>query len=157
MIYAMAIEGLHYIKFGKAKNPLARGRVLQTGCPGKLRVIAAVPWDDSDEGKIHTALAKSKLHGEWFYGDERTVSLVQIMMCPNSCDEERRYKVAMEYLGGVAVIPEVVFNSLPEVSKNVVLLSNPEVKRSVKRWDRDSWNAYMREYMKKHRALKKNA
>ena len=57
----------------------------------------------------------------------------------------------------VAVIPGIVFNALPEISKNVVLLSNPEVKRSVKRWDRDSWNAYMREYMKKHRALKKNA
>ena len=57
-------------------------------------------------------------------------------------------------LNEVAVVPEVVFNALPEVSKNVVLLSNPEVKGPVKRWDRDSWNAYMREYMRKRRAVK---
>ena len=56
----------------------------------------------------------------------------------------------------VAVVPEVVFNALPEVSKNVVLLSNPEVKGPVKRWNRDSWNAYMKDYMKKRRAEKKH-
>ena len=44
------------------------------------------------------------------------------------------------------------------VSSKIILVSNPEVhdkptgKQPVKRWDRDSWNAYMKEYMRKKRA-----
>ena len=51
--------------------------------------------------------------------------------------------------------PKEAFKKI-RVSSKVILLSNQEVKGSVKRWDRDSWNAYMKDYMKKRRAEKKH-
>lgn len=98
MIYAIAVEGLPYIKFGKAKNPKTRLKELQIGSPHRLRLVAAVDWHDSNEFLIHMAFKNSRYRSEWFIVDDNVAGLLNIMMCPNAHDEQLRFGVAMEYI-----------------------------------------------------------
>ncbi|MFN3169276.1 MAG: GIY-YIG nuclease family protein [Hyphomicrobiales bacterium] len=53
-------------KVGYSKNPWSRANDLSTGRADKLKVIATVRGDRSDERAVHSALESHKIRGEWF-------------------------------------------------------------------------------------------
>ncbi len=60
----MGIDGP--VKIGIARNPIQRLLTLQVGCPQALHLVAVVPAPRCVERVLHTALAVSRIHGEWF-------------------------------------------------------------------------------------------
>ncbi len=68
MIYAIQAEGTEYVKFGITNGESVKTRlcILQVGCPHKLVLLAAAPWFDSDEERIHHYLREHHIRGEWF-------------------------------------------------------------------------------------------
>lgn len=66
-IYAIHAEGTNRYKIGfTGQTPEHRIKVMQTGSPFKLVVLAFRPGTIKDEQKVHTALAKFRVQGEWF-------------------------------------------------------------------------------------------
>lgn len=65
------------VKIGTTTSPMdARLRVLQTGHPHKIRVLAWTLGGYELESALHTIFAGSRLYGEWF---ERTPALCRLM------------------------------------------------------------------------------
>lgn len=83
-IYAMRAGD--FIKFGWAKDVDARRLQLQTGCPQKIEVLAAVEWPRSYEKAIHAMHERSKTHGEWFEANDATMETVR-QMRKNAAEE----------------------------------------------------------------------
>src|SRR3990167_9986203 len=97
MIYAIEAVGLGMVKLGKAKRPAEMLDVLKTGCPVPLKLIAAVPWHDSNERLIHECFAGERRCGEWFEASYRVTEFVNVMACPNA-DEQTKFSMAMVML-----------------------------------------------------------
>jgi Meiotically up-regulated gene 113 len=60
------------LKIGKANDPKARMAELQTGCPDKLKLLAAVPCRSPKhaeylEKQAHRCFQKYRARGEWFH------------------------------------------------------------------------------------------
>lgn len=79
MIYAIEAIGLDRVKFGKARNPWDRVKLLATGSPVPLELIIAAPWPDYYEGVIHRAFADERIAGEWFLATKRIERFCHIM------------------------------------------------------------------------------
>lgn len=59
------------IKLGISRNPEARVRELQCGCPFKLELLLVTPLSSresaaKEEVNVHDLFAGHHLHGEWF-------------------------------------------------------------------------------------------
>lgn len=54
------------VKIGKAVNPSARLREIQTGYPYKLSILALVDGGHDVERAYHKRFASARLTGEWF-------------------------------------------------------------------------------------------
>lgn len=98
MIYAIEAVGSRctkdghapgLVKFGKANNPEHRLKVLGTGAPFPLRLLASVDWNDDVERLIHAAFKSQRVNGEWFEMDDHVGSFVNTMMCPHATDEQK--------------------------------------------------------------------
>ena len=69
--YVYFIEDMEMgnIKIGRSRNPAARFAKLQTGSPGKLKILGILHDTKGDlEAKIHRILRPYWLRGEWFKG-----------------------------------------------------------------------------------------
>lgn len=61
------------IKIGVAKDVEARIRLMQTGNPNKMRVVASIPFRSrkeafDTEAALHKRFAGARREGEWFHG-----------------------------------------------------------------------------------------
>lgn len=67
-VYAMRDEISGNIKIGVSKNPSLRLKQLQTGCPGRLSIVACrrSVGGFCEELEIHKMNAKIGIRGEWF-------------------------------------------------------------------------------------------
>lgn len=69
-IYAIGAQGTPWVKIGFTRTPVeARLRVLQTGQPFPLHIIAAQPVEadvQRIEKQVHDFLAGERRRGEWF-------------------------------------------------------------------------------------------
>ena len=60
-------NGVEYIKVGWSVDPPSRLKVLQTGCPIEMRLIAVLPSGDTEEEcRMHEILSDYHHRGEWF-------------------------------------------------------------------------------------------
>ncbi len=67
-VYAIKNTDTGNIKLGISKNPEQRLKQLQTGCDGKLELVAYRKADNryQDELQLHTENKQYAIHGEWF-------------------------------------------------------------------------------------------
>lgn len=74
-IYLALDERTGYIKIGRAKNPSARERTLQSENP-QFRMLFSGPADAYLEHELHIEHAKCRVRGEWFkLTDQQTESI----------------------------------------------------------------------------------
>jgi hypothetical protein len=66
MIYFILAADLNALKIGFTTDPWNRLRILQTGCPAKLELLAFVEGGQEDEARLHSQFAMLRKHGEWF-------------------------------------------------------------------------------------------
>jgi hypothetical protein len=78
MIYFIQDEGVFLIKIGfTAKFDVEeRRRVLQTGSPVGLRLLAVIPGDKTLERSLHTEFAFARAHGEWFHPHPEIIQFI---------------------------------------------------------------------------------
>lgn len=68
-VYFIAIGGAYvsHIKVGfTRKNPYARMKSLQTGCPFKMKMIGFVFGNEGMEAEMHDVFSQDRQEGEWF-------------------------------------------------------------------------------------------
>ena len=67
-VYAIKNTDTGNIKLGISKNPEQRLKQLQTGCDGKLELVAYRKADNGyrDEVQLHLDNKQHAIHGEWF-------------------------------------------------------------------------------------------
>lgn len=72
-VYAIKNTDTGNIKLGISKNPEQRLKQLQTGCDGKLELIAYRKADNGyrDELQLHHENNQYAIHGEWFTKDAK--------------------------------------------------------------------------------------
>jgi hypothetical protein len=69
-VYFITGDPLDYVKIGwTKKNPFARLRELQTGCPNHLFVLTYVSGSLEDEARLHRTFDLLHYRGEWFVKD----------------------------------------------------------------------------------------
>lgn len=67
MIYFAQAEGTDLLKIGyTGGDPAKRLGELQTGCPHKLVLVAAIEGSERDESGWHSEFAEERVSGEWF-------------------------------------------------------------------------------------------
>lgn len=66
-VYFIEAVGLDKVKVGIADDVGRRLAGLQTASPVELRLLAAVPGDESLEQRIHASLSRYRVRGEWFF------------------------------------------------------------------------------------------
>jgi hypothetical protein len=78
-VYFIADERKHWVKIGRAKNPKARLRDLQTSCPLKLFLLAKVFNDSAPkaESELHERFDKYRHRGEWFWLEGKLLDYVK--------------------------------------------------------------------------------
>ena len=72
-VYAIKNKDTGNIKLGISKNPEQRLKQLQTGCDGKLELVAYKKADNGyrDELQLHLDNKQHAIHGEWFTEDAK--------------------------------------------------------------------------------------
>jgi hypothetical protein len=65
-IYFVQPEGGGPIKIGRAEDPEARLKALQTGSPVRLKLCRFVDAPVEWEARLHDVFAEWRSHGEWF-------------------------------------------------------------------------------------------
>ena len=72
-VYAIKNKDTGNIKLGISKNPEQRLKQLQTGCDGKLELVAYRKADNGyrDELQLHNENNQYAIHGEWFTKDAK--------------------------------------------------------------------------------------
>ena len=72
-VYAIKNTDTGNIKLGISKNPEQRLKQLQTGCDGKLELVAYRKADNGyrDELQLHHENNQYAIHGEWFTKDAK--------------------------------------------------------------------------------------
>ena len=125
MIYAIEAIGLDRVKFGKAKDPEARCKILSTASPVPLQLIIVAPWPDIYEGVIHRAFSEERITGEWFLATKRVEKFCHVMGAPASTDSER-FLNSMAYIDRICSAPSVMpkvrlmSQSLTEMAEDVL-------------------------------------
>lgn len=80
-IYFAELEGKSQVKIGYTRSCAARRIAqLQTGQPGRLKLLGTIPGDVSAERGLHKEFGESRINGEWF---EETASLMSIIQFLN--------------------------------------------------------------------------
>ena len=83
MIYAIRAKGTEFVKIGYSRGFAGgverRLKLLQTGCPHELEVLAVCNGDVHTERHIHNMLLKAGIHhrGEWFKSCPRLDDVVR--------------------------------------------------------------------------------
>lgn len=103
-IYIMEAE-THAIKIGVAGNPSARLKVLQTGCPFKLKLFARFKVATASiayayETEIHKRLGRCSLEGEWFkISTAEAIAVITSVIAgaPKNKDAEIELQAAREF------------------------------------------------------------
>lgn len=68
------------IKIGKAADPHARLKTLQTASPAPLSMLGFIRGGEPVERSLHDYLSADRLLGEWFHPSERVVSTVTALL-----------------------------------------------------------------------------
>lgn len=76
--FLKTVRGGSRLKIGKANDPVARMRSLQTGSPQGFRLICALKCRDEAhalrvEKALHERFAGNRIHGEWFMGRDYVI------------------------------------------------------------------------------------
>jgi hypothetical protein len=58
--------GRYAVKIGFARNPKAKMRVMQVGCPYDLHLLGVMEGGREMESKLHHRFAEHRIRGEWF-------------------------------------------------------------------------------------------
>jgi len=129
MIYFIQAGEDGPVKIGRAVNPVERLSVLQTGNWSDFRLRAALTVDDDTEVEtsLHKMLSRYRIRGEWFrFNVVVNIALAQAQagFLPTPHKLDQRLDDALPGRAG----------------------------RDANRRDREKYNAYMKEYMKKRRA-----
>lgn len=67
MIYFIEAVGAGLVKIGFTERDVEqRLKELQTGCPHKLRTLATMEGNATEEAELHLVLAHLRANGEWF-------------------------------------------------------------------------------------------
>jgi hypothetical protein len=74
--YVYFIRSRDTVKIGRATDPAARLKELQTGHPHTLELIVAVPAHALLERALHERFVRQRLAGEWFQVDADIVEFV---------------------------------------------------------------------------------
>lgn len=78
-VYIIECVGTDAFKIGWARDPLKRKRLLQSGSPFELRLIAVMEGTRRDETALHQALWSARCQGggrEWFLRTNRTLEVI---------------------------------------------------------------------------------
>ena len=81
LVYFIAAEGTEFVKIGKAVDVPARLRMLQTGSPFPLRLLALAPGGVARERALHETFAGSRTIGEWFRRSDELDSVIEEFKC----------------------------------------------------------------------------
>lgn len=65
-LYFIQCEVTLRVKIGCSRDPHARLKDLQVGCPTDLRLVAVVPRDGHSEWVEHSRFSEYRVRGEWF-------------------------------------------------------------------------------------------
>lgn len=67
-----------HVKIGyTAKNPFARMKDLQTGCPFKMQMLGFLVGNMGHEKELHAVLKEYRLEGEWFEYSDYVASIIR--------------------------------------------------------------------------------
>lgn len=132
MIYAIR-AGDVAVKFGVAKDPEDRLKTLQTGCPHKLELIAVMDLPHTNERLMHKYLSEHRLMGEWFKPCEKVTEVLS----------DPRWIARWQ-------------KSEEPVCDSAKVVAHVSAKPPHNRWNREAYNAYQREYMRKRRVANKD-
>lgn len=80
MIYGIVTADNSHIKIGTTASPTQRLKELQTGSHAKLKLIAVLQGDYTEERKLHQEFEKYKVAREWFVNN----TLISQYMVANS-------------------------------------------------------------------------
>jgi hypothetical protein len=69
---------------GVAKDPKARLKELQVGCPDELRLLGVVEGEEDTEESIHALLAEHRIRGEWFRPATDVFEIIDMMTNDNT-------------------------------------------------------------------------
>jgi hypothetical protein len=101
------------VKIGRSTNPNRRVAGMQTGSGQRIKLVVVRKRGGPDEWGIHQALARHRLHGEWFRCTnafaEDLAALVGPMNLPYGTNETRAaVKVAAERAETAAIVAQAV-------------------------------------------------
>jgi hypothetical protein len=74
------VRSADHVKIGYTTDLIGRISQLQTGCPHKLELIAAVPGAESLEKIFHKVLKDKRFRGEWFCLDDDLYRRLRLML-----------------------------------------------------------------------------
>lgn len=79
-IYFIACEPLEAVKIGfTAKDPEARVKACQTGCPAPLKLLGSFPGTMLEERRLHEAFTPLHIRGEWFRHEWKLWAFIEWM------------------------------------------------------------------------------
>lgn len=97
MIYFIE-DSRKFIKIGKADDPDARLKHLQTANPSKLKIKALLEGSYQTEASLHYMFSHIKKNGEWFrYTDELKLFIAAIHNNPNIKNILELQKISLQY------------------------------------------------------------
>ncbi len=79
MIYFIQGQTTRAIKIGKANDPAARLKGLQTGMPETLALLGTVPGHYEEERLLHGQFERFHLRGEWFHGEPELFRMIMAL------------------------------------------------------------------------------
>lgn len=108
-----AKKGKYFVKIGTSKDIKGRIADLQTGCPEKIRPLAACEMPSigaiKKERALHAILAKYKSHGEWFLLEDESYMLMAYYFLELLKDEDNHAMVRFKqrpYKKGFDIFPD---------------------------------------------------
>ena len=151
MIYAIEAVGLDRVKFGKAKDPEARFRILSTASPVPLQLIIVAPWPDFYEGVIHRAFAEERITGEWFLATKRVEKFCHIMDGGGATESER-FANSMAYIERICPAPAAGPITRPAERIQGQVPEKVETLKSAPKSDAERARAYRQRHAERVRA-----
>lgn len=73
------------VKIGVSADPDFRLSTLQTGAPGRLTLLAAIPNRGEDESKYHKIFDHLRIHGEWYRYTEEIAHAISQLQSESQC------------------------------------------------------------------------
>ncbi|HYE20939.1 MAG TPA: GIY-YIG nuclease family protein [Tepidisphaeraceae bacterium] len=113
MIYFVQDSRTFDIKIGHAADVASRVSSLQTGNPGRLVILLAIPGDEPQERALHRSFCGVRVHGEWFRPGPDLLKLI----IREACAAER----SSSYHAGFRDGYYAGFNAKPVCVQEVIL------------------------------------